>query len=351
MGIKNLHRFLRKHSDSSYNEVGLSHYANKSLAIDINVYLYRYKSIHKDKWLNVFLTLILTLHKYNIRCVFIYDTKAPVEKNAKKEERKKRKKNAENRINEINVAMVAFENTGTVPRILADISEKRGTKMKKLLKFDTSDSLDREAISEELTCLSNQIVNISRAEMLLSKQLLTLLGVPFYDSDNEAETMCAYLCCHGRVDAVLSDDTDVLVYGTPFFATKLNLKNETLTELRFPSILENLNFTHEQFTDLCIMCGTDYNDNVSQIGSEKAFKLLQKHVDLEGIETDRPDLDLSVLNFRRIREIFSMPLVIQDYSLEYKQVQKEEFEIFAVRHNLLLNQSRREIVFKLCLDI
>ena len=88
MGIKNLHRFLRKHTPSAYREnVSLSEYADKIVAVDINLYLYRYKSIHKDKWLPVFLNFILMLKQHRIDLVCVYDTKAPVEKNIKKEER------------------------------------------------------------------------------------------------------------------------------------------------------------------------------------------------------------------------------------------------------------------------
>jgi 5'-3' exonuclease len=345
MGIKNLHRFLKKHTELIYNEVKLSDYSNKTIAIDINVYLYRYKSIHKDKWLNVFLTLVLLLCKYNIQCIFIYDTKAPIEKNAKKEERKRRKKNAEIRIRDIKNDIKEYDDTGVITPLLSEISTKRGGHLKNLLRRDVQNPiLDRESIYEELNCLTNQIVNISRAEIAMSKKVLELLGIPFYDSVTEAETLCAYLCCHGKVDAVLSDDTDVLVYGTPVFATKLNLKNETFIELRYSDIISNLNLQQNQFTDLCIMCGTDYNDNVPQIGSEKAFKLIQKYTNLEGISVNREDLDLSILNFTRVREIFSVPDVLDEYILNNKTPQIDEFMEFVATHNIQINSTREQII-------
>ncbi len=343
MGIKNLHRFIKKHIEPLYQEVDLSAFENISVAIDANVYLFKYKSINKDKWINSFLSLIITLRKYNMKCVFIYDTKAPIEKNARKEERKNRRKNAEQRISDISEAMKQLDNEGIIQPILSTISEKRG--IKGMLRIqDEADHVDREAVQKELVSLSNQVVNITRAEVEQSKELLRILGIPHIDSESEAETLCAHLCCHGVVDAVLSDDTDVLVYGTPIFLTKINLKAEQITVLRFDQILEGLKFTASQFTDLCIMSGTDYNDNVPNIGNEKAFKLLQRYESLESIERNREDLDFGILNYKRVREIFAVPPNIPSFDLEYKDPNIEELIGFAQCHRIQLNDERMNVI-------
>jgi 5'-3' exonuclease len=342
MGIQNLHRFLRKHTEESYVEVNLSKYNNKLIAIDTNVYLYNYKSIHKTKWLHSFFSLILLLKKYNIQCVFIYDSKAPVEKNSRKQERKERKRRAQHRINEINVAMDEFNTTGIILPILKNISEKRSTKVKKLLQNETT--INREAIQKELTILSNQIVNLSRADTEKSKRLLKLMGIPYYDAEYEAETLCAHMCYHGQVDAVLSNDTDVLVYGTPLFLTKLNMKQETCIEMTYTEIIDNLKLSKTQFTDLCIMAGTDYNDNIPNIGSEKAYKLLNNFSSIEGIENEKKELDTSILNYRRIREIYSIPDELPEYNLQNRSPELTELRDFLFEHRIQMNNSRMNII-------
>ena len=35
--------------------------------------------------------------------------------------------------------------------------------------------------------------------------------------------------------------------------------------------------TYEQFRDLCIMCGTDYNKNIERVGPETAYNALIEH--------------------------------------------------------------------------
>ncbi len=338
MGIKNFHKFLRKHSPELYQEVSLAQFAHKTIAIDINIYLYKYKSTHKERWLNMLFMLLLLLKKHQIQCVCVYDTKAPAEKNARKAERRQRKKNAEDKILEIQEALQLYYADNTVSPILLEISAKKGGKLKKILNIQP-DYVDIPLIHQEMSILSNQIVNITRQDVEVSKQLLTLMGIPHYNADGEAETLCAYLCCHRQVDAVLSDDTDVLVYGTPFFITKLNTRTEKCIVLEPPKILESLGLTPTQFTDLCIMSGTDYNDNMPNIGNEKAYNLLLKYKNIEGIERERPDLPSECLNYTRIREIFQPPSTLSSYDTTNYPIQLPLLNEFALHHRIHLNST------------
>lgn len=305
MGIKNLHKFLRKHCSHIYNnDVPLSNYRGKRIAVDVNLYLYHYKKSCKHRWLQGFQNFINTLHKNGIECVFIFDTKSPPEKANTKTERKSRKKNVETKIQHIEEDMRKYERTGEISEFLCQIIEKRQTQ-RLLPVFSDQMNMDRDAVQRELNNLNNQLVNVTYADVDLCKKLLTDLCVPFFDSENEAETLCAQLACNQLVDAVLSDDTDVLVYGTPLFLTKLNMRTETVEEICFQDILDSLEMTRDQFRDLCIMCGTDYNRNIPRVANEKAYKLMKKYGSLEEIENN--GLNVDILNYKRVREIFHVP--------------------------------------------
>jgi flap endonuclease-1 len=311
MGIKNLHKFLKKHTTDSYRSTHLSELRGKRIAIDTNIYLYKFKGCARENWRTMFTLFILKFRKYNIDCVCVYDTKAPVEKNARKEERRQRKRNAEQRIIELETAIKEYDETGTANELLHEVSQK--TAFHSLLQVNTP-PVSKEAVYKEITNLENQIINVSRDDVDASKLILSELGVPYLDSPNEAETLCSYLCCHQQVDAVLSDDTDVLVYGTPLFLTKLNMRSDTCIELNFADILGQLQLTKSQFVDLCIMSGTDYNDNIPNIGNEKAYKLVQKHTNIEGIHEEK-QLDVGILNYSVVRTLFSVPETIEAYDL------------------------------------
>ena len=326
MGIKNLHRFLKKHAPTAYTEINLSDLRGKRVAIDVNVYLFKFKSINRDKWMNSFTMFIHRLVHNGIDCVCVYDTKAPPEKNAKKEERKTRKRQIKDKIEEIETAIKEYADNGgvTVPDALSMFAESSML----------TDSIIVNSINVEngLERLRRQVINVHKSDITMTKEFLDIYKIPYLDSDSEAETLCSHLCCHGKVDAVLSDDTDVLVYGTEMLLTKLNFSKETCIMVDGKKVLEELGLTHEQFVDLCIMSGTDYNDNIPQIGNEKAYKLIQKYTNLDSISDF---YDVTILNFPRIREIFQIPnqvidLMFPDRSL----IDKKELYSFTRKYNL-----------------
>lgn len=334
MGIKNLHRFLKKHTSISYDEIPLEAFRGKRVAVDVNVYLYRFKSIYKSNWLSAFIKFVSVLLKYDMKCVFVYDTKSPVEKTERKRERKQRKKNAEMRIHEIQDAMEAFNSTGTVSPILDNIAQKRGSRVRKILLPESNPVVDYEAIERELVSLSNQVINVTKQNIETTQTFFRVAGIPYYASENEAETLCALMCCHGVVDAVLSDDTDVLVYGTPLFMTKLSIKRETCVGIRFAEIIDHLGWTADQFRDFCIMCGTDYNHNIPRIANENAYRIVDKYKSLEEAERERTDLDFSHLNYKRVRAIFKVPESLRKYNVDRVKTDWAHIKQFLLDHRI-----------------
>jgi len=320
MGIKNLHKFLQKHVPDYCEEKSLSAYRGCKVAVDTNIYLYRYKSIYKDNWSKHFVDFLIILVKNGLDCLFVYDTDAPIEKQDKKDERKMDKINANNRIQEIEEAREVYHREGTIPLILREIIERRSTRIKQLLPNNFSQQFvyDQGAIDKELNILRNKVVSVTRRDTQRSRELLDLFEISHCDSLAEAETLCAQLCVHGIVDAVLSNDTDVLAYGCPTFLAKLELNDkphrhrETVMEIKFAHILSALQMTKEQFRDLCIMCGTDYNKNIYHVGNDKAFRLLQKYGSIEEIAQNTTK-DITILNHVRVRELFHVPEESPDY--------------------------------------
>ena len=74
MGIKNLNTFLRKKCPQIYEEIHLSEFAFRKIAIDLSLYMCKFKSIYGDDWIHMFVKLVQCLRKNEIQCVFVYDT-------------------------------------------------------------------------------------------------------------------------------------------------------------------------------------------------------------------------------------------------------------------------------------
>jgi 5'-3' exonuclease len=123
------------------------------------------------------------------------------------------------------------------------------------------------------------------------------------------------LCVSGKVDAVLSEDTDVLAYGTPCFLTKIDTRTDTLVEITYDKIKEETGMSRETLTDLCIMCSCDYNSNLPMIGPEKSYQLLSTHKNIDQVlnylktlkkgKVEYTDEVCSILKHERCREMFS----------------------------------------------
>lgn len=91
----------------------------------------------------------------------------------------------------------------------------------------------------------------------------------------EAEALCAHLTSTGETWCSITEDTDSLAFGCPRTIFKFFSEEPVFADLDI--ILTGLQFSKDQFIDLCCMLGTDFCDNVYKIGPKGAHKLIAKH--------------------------------------------------------------------------
>lgn len=305
MGIHDLNKFLRSQCPSIFEEIHISEYSYKKVAIDTSLYMCKFKVLYGDEWLSAFLNLVACLRKQNVHCVFIYDSGSPYEKAEERQKRACQRVKNQEKVSELENAVKMYHETKEIQPLLIDFYNKR-TKTNKpllLLTNSTTQQINMVFVEQEVAKMRSYILNISPEDYEMTKKLFEIIKVPYYNAPLEAETMCSDLCKRGLVDGVLSEDTDVLAYASNMFITKINTYNGTAIRIDYDDMLKELEFTSDQFLDFCIMCGTDYNKNIFNIGPKKAYLLLKKYESIEGI-SENTDLDVSVLNHVRVRELF-----------------------------------------------
>lgn len=302
MGIKSLTKFLRDHYPDVYDLIHISNYSFKKVAIDTTLYLCNYKALYGDEgWIAAFIKLVATLRENDIHCVFIYDGGFPPEKEAEKKQRLEARLKQEEKVSKLEDAIYNYRTTGEIEDVLFELQEKKNVRPRNLL--GNKRTIDINAIEALVKKLRRQLFNITPNDYQLTRQIFDILKVPYFKAPMEAETMCAELCATGKVDAVLTEDTDVLAYEAPVFLTKLNTADGTCLQIRYEDVLKITGLDRDQFLDFCIMCGTDYNKNIPRIGPSKAIKLIEKFHSIEKI-ADNTVLDISPLNHLRTRELF-----------------------------------------------
>ena len=305
MGIKNLNKFLRNNCPDIFEEIHISEYSYKKVAIDISLYLCKFKTVCGDRWLSAFINLIACLRKNEVQCVFCYENGAPPEKELERKKRATQRTKMEERVYKLEEAIEKYNLTSEIDNILIEFyknKKKVGGLQKRLLGRDVN-IINMDFVIEAVKKMRSQILDIKPEDFALTKRLFDVLNVPYYDAPLEAETMCSDLCKRGIVDAVLSEDTDVIAYGSPVFLSKINTANGTCVRIKYPELLKQLGLLDYEFLDLCIMCGTDYNKNIFRVGPEKAYTYIQKYSTIEGISTNTT-LDVNILNHVRGRELF-----------------------------------------------
>lgn len=356
MGIKHLHRLLEKYAPGCYRHTHLSQYAYKKIAIDISLYLYKYKAIHGDRWLECFLTLITCLRKWDVHCIFIYDGKAPVEKVEEQQRRRESRAKLNTKIHDLEQEILTFEETGAIGSLMEEIHKKEGGIVSFFRKNATK--INIQVIKDKLDSMKSMIIHITADDILLSKQLFDILRIPYVEAPDEAERYAAQLCVDGKIDCVLSEDTDVLVYGTPTFLTKIDTTKDTVVEITYSVILEEMGISNDTFRDLCIMCSCDYNSNIPLIGPEKSYQLLVEHETIEGVisnllKNPKYTEDMcSVLKHEKCRELFSTHPI--DYYIPYCgmpdfSMLQEFLRTNAIRYDISLlrkHLSCRELLFE-----
>lgn len=101
----------------------------------------------------------------------------------------------------------------------------------------------------------------------------------------------------GIADFAISDDSDLIAYGCPRVAMKLNIfgtsevfsaqdfkntANETFTDKAVKGLHS---LEKEEFTYCCIMAGCEYLDNIERVGLKVAIKNFGKEKDFKGVMT------------------------------------------------------------------
>lgn len=319
MGIKNLHGFLKKKIPHVYEEVHLSEYAFKRVAVDAAIYLCKFKTSFGVQWLSGFVQMCAVFRDNGIHPVFIFDNVFPPEKNEEKRRRADARIQTRNRLETLRSEwevlrerLITIDKTRHCsirdPAIPIDLYSflfktfiSTDSKME-----DSQHVISINDIDLEFDRLHNTLLVIDPEDNNRIRRLLDILRIPHMIAIGEAEATASYLNMWGIVDAVLTDDTDVLAYGCPVFLHRLNIQDATCTRLRITDVVRSLGISSDAFLDFCILCGTDYNSNIPGIGCEKAFRLLKERGRIEDLGIHHE------IHYHRVREIFQKKPVVNN---------------------------------------
>ena len=229
MGIKNLNRFLRINCPQNIRQISLWDLRGKTIAIDASIYMYRFQT--DDSLIEGIYQMVALLEHCQITPIFVFDGPPPPEKAETLKRRKEEKQAAEREYKRVS-------------DVLRNCNPDD----------DTSD------LEAEIDNLRKQFVRLTQEDIDNVKKLLELMGVAYYESEGESDYVCAKMVQKKIAFACMSEDMDMFVYGCPKVLRYLSLLKSTVVIYDLRGILKTLNLSLNNFKQICVLSGTDYNN-------------------------------------------------------------------------------------------
>ncbi|KZF24176.1 PIN domain-like protein [Xylona heveae TC161] len=116
------------------------------------------------------------------------------------------------------------------------------------------------------------------------QQLLKLFGLPYITAPMEAEAQCAELVSLGLVDGIVTDDSDIFLFGgTRVYKNMFN--QAKFVECYLSSDLEKeLDLDRNRLIRLAHLLGSDYTEGLPSVGPVTALEILSEFDSLEGFK-------------------------------------------------------------------
>ncbi|KAF2768989.1 hypothetical protein EJ03DRAFT_293717 [Teratosphaeria nubilosa] len=116
---------------------------------------------------------------------------------------------------------------------------------------------------------------------------LKRLGVAYIVAPYEADSQMAYLEKQSIIDGILSEDSDLLVFGTKCLLTKLDQYGECVMVNRadFTACREIslVGWTDKDFRMMTMLSGCDYLPGIDKMGLKTAYRLVRKHKTIDRV--------------------------------------------------------------------
>lgn len=203
MGVKDLYKQIEKYAHGTVHEHPLKHYAGKTLVIDISIFLY--------KW-----------------------THARVS--------------------------VGGKNINHIQGVFYQASRMLAAGVRPLYAFDGAPGVEKHAVMQlRKEQRDNGALRVPHTATDDVKRVLDLMGVEYFQAAGEAETAAAAMILGERAYAIVSEDSDCLAYP---HSRMIRLSGDVCMEYAHDDIAAAMGLTSEQFTQFCVMLGTDYNARV-----------------------------------------------------------------------------------------
>ena len=229
MGVRFLKSIIENHCKNAYTTLSLFSLTNQTVIIDTNIFMYKFKSLNTLE--TSFMNMLDKFIKYNINPIFVFDGIPSSDKNYTIESRKKKR----------------------------DISNKIAYSIKQKISNTTQKNY-LKSLKKKLKYHESQSTKLYSRDFITIKNIINSYNFHIIQANNEADELCAEHNINNHSYAVITEDTDLLVYGSPFVIINIDFNNDIFDIIHTKSLLNTLDIKSIfDFQQICILSGTDYN--------------------------------------------------------------------------------------------
>jgi flap endonuclease-1 len=246
MGIRGLTGWIQWAAAKTLKPPNWHTFKSKRIGIDILGFLYKAKAAGTHP-VTYIAHLIAKCREYNIIPIPIFDGKPPDEKR-------------------------------DIIRIRNESRLQNMEKQKQLVTTleSTEMSMDQKMQCtkhiQSLTAASVYITTLERDEV---KQMLYACGVRFLNANGEADNVLAYMAKRGELEAVMTNDMDLLTRGVPMLLVPggLGVPGDKTGWISYnlEEILKTAELIYSQFVEMCVLMGCDYTTKVKSLPYKTAY--------------------------------------------------------------------------------
>jgi len=312
MGVDGLYKFINKNFPDIYKSVSINDIRGKTCIIDGMQHIYsqliymrsRNKEIITPCGINIshihgLLNSLTYYLKNGIIPIFIFDGKSPEIKRKKVEERKQILKYNLKRLKELEdtqktlteiLNMKIIENE-TIDDYLYNDEYDIDSEIENDVYSRSYETYNFEEEMQKINDINEEYKKIYKKSIILKDyyvkdwiQILELLGLIVIKAEGEADPLCAYvLKNNSNIYGIISDDSDMLIFGAPLLMRKAINQHFTVIELSL--LLEKIGnllsveFELDNLIDFALILGTDYGIFTLTIEESDSYKILKYYVE------------------------------------------------------------------------
>jgi 5'-3' exonuclease len=235
MGIRGLNTCITRTTPESIKSVRWTDYEECCIGVDITCFLYRALSSHLNP-IDIIANQISSFKKLKIKPIYVFDGKAPQEKDIVVTKRRNDRNDALELCRKLKESLALETDLATLDLLKSKINE----------------------IEEKNPILTYEI----KDEI---KQFLYVTGSTFVTASGEADSLLAYMFKRNIIDAVISLDLDFVARGSVLLVPNhiSSCPGGPWSQYDAALICKGLRLSAEKFIDLCVLIGSDYTPDLT----------------------------------------------------------------------------------------